>query len=210
MSQKTFGLIAGLAVFLIAGCGSNTPTANTSPQSNTASSPTAAASPSAQASAVATTTDPCQLVTSAEASSLTGVTYTAGTQDNQSPGVCWYGAQTLNVFEVVFAKANSSAEANAQWSQYEAKVQSTLKQAFQQVPGLTLSFNVSDISVTGFDRAATGTFSATYHGQTISASALYTLKGADFFAMSDLAGNQAVPNAAALEAQAQTTSGRLP
>ena len=206
MSQKTLTVIAGVAAIMIAGCGSTSPTANSSPASSASAS--AASSPSAQPSAVATTTDPCQLVTPSEASSLTGVTYSAGTQETS--GVCVYGSQTLNVFEVAFAQAASPADANAQWSQYEAKAQSTLTQAAQQIPGLTVNISVSDISVAGFDRAATGTFSATYQGHTFSASALYTLKGADFFAMSDLTASQPPPTAAALEAQAQTSSARLP
>jgi len=158
------------------------------------------------------TLDPCQIVTSAEASKLASASYGAGKEDTTQGGgkICWYGAQTLNVLEVLVAVASDPATAQAQWSQEEAQVQSQLQQALQYAPGVTVSFNLSDTSLSGADRAAVGTFSETFSGHPISGSGIYVLKGATFFAIVDLVVGQAAPSSTAMEGQAQTVLGRLP
>src|SRR5258708_181257 len=163
MLRKSFGLIGGLALLLIAGCASsNSPTANTSPASSAAASPSAAAR-----SGIKTTTDPCQLVTAAEASTLAGATYGAGAAQANPGGsnTCIYGSQTTNVFEVTVAIASDAATAQAQWAQEESQAQALMTQSVGTLP--TVLINVSDFSLTGADRAAVGTGSISLGPRTI-------------------------------------------
>ena len=201
MPRTTFGLIAALAALLLAGCGSSTTSAT--------GTPSASASPSSQATPA--TTDPCQLVTGAEASQLAGTSYGAGKEETTSGGgkVCWYGAQTVNVFEVIIAVASSPSAAQAQWDQEKSMVESQLQQATSE-PGLKVSFNIADTSIAGADRAAVGTFTESLGGHTISGTAVYLLKGSAFFAMTDLVLDHPAPTTDAMKAQAQVVIGRLP
>ena len=206
MNGRFAGLGASLAILVLAACGSsNTASNNTSP------SP--ASSPSAAASAVATTTDPCQVVTQSEASQLTSTSFGPGKEETSSNGsgkLCWYGGQTTDVFEVFIATASSAATAQAQWDTEKANVQSELTKA-AAVPGMTFSANINDTTLSGADRAASGTLTASYNGHTISGSVLYMLKGAVFCAIVDIrVDGQAPPTISALEAQGQTSLGRLP
>jgi phage protein D len=202
--RKAFAPVALLAVVLLAACGSTSTASNTN-------TPSPSSSPSTQASPTQTTVDPCQVVTQAEASQLAGTTYGAGKEDTTSGGakICWYGAQTLNVFQVLVATASSAAAAQAQWDQEKSQVQAQLEKA-SAVPGLTITINISDTSLSGADRAAVGTITETYNGHTISGSAIYLLKGPIFFAMVDLVVGHAAPTSAAMEAEAQIALRRLP
>jgi hypothetical protein len=209
MNRRFAGLGASLAILVLAACGSSsTASDNTSPSPAQASS-----SPSAAASAVATTTDPCQVVTQGEASQLTSTSFGPGKEETTSNGsgkLCWYGAQTTDVFEVFIATASSAATAQAQWDTEKAQVQSELTKA-TAAPGVTFSVNINDTSIAGADRAASGTLTASYNGHTISGSVLYMLKGAVFCAIVDIrVDGQAPPSISALEAQGQTSLGRLP
>jgi len=224
---------------LLAGCSSSANTATTPPTAPAAastsgttappattsavSSPTAAPSlatvpsqpvaPSGSAttseSAVPTALDPCQLVTSAEASSLAGTTFGDGTEETSDGGgkQCFYGGQTMNVFSVEVAQAPDAATAQAAWSQEEAEAQDAIK---KNVPaGITVALTTGDVTGLG-DRAATISGSATISGQTINASGIYVLKGATFFAFQDLVLGKSAPAPAALQAQARATLGRVP
>ncbi|HSS93806.1 MAG TPA: DUF3558 family protein [Candidatus Dormibacteraeota bacterium] len=210
MSRTPYSLIAGLAVLLLAGCSSSSSTANTSAPPSAAASPHAA-SPSAQASALPASIDPCQLVTSSEAASLTGAAYGAGRQEAYSGNGkgCVYGYQTTNVFFVIVAVAPDAASAQANWAQEQAKAGSLLQQGSGQTLGINITFNWSNVSVTGADQAAAGAFSATKAGRTISGSAIYLLKGPVYVGISDLALG-AAPGSSAMQAQALTVIGRLP
>ncbi len=205
MLRKSFGLIGGLALILIAGCASsNSPTANTSP------APTAAASPSATASPTGTT-DPCQLVTAAEASSLAGASYGAGLKQANTGGsnTCIYGFQTLNVFMVTVAIASDAGTAQAEWAQEETQAQAQMLKG-ASVPGVTVNISTSDFSLTGADRAAVGTGTASLGGHTIAGAAVYALKGPIFFTFSDLTVDHPAPTSTAMQGQAQTVVTRLP
>jgi hypothetical protein len=207
MLRKSFSLIAGLALLLIAGCASsNSPTANTSP------APSAAASPSASArTGIKTTTDPCQLVTAAEASTLAGTSYAAGVEQANSGGsnTCVYGSQTLNVFQVTVAIASDAGTAQAEWAAEESQAQAQMTQTVG-APGAIVIVNISDFSLTGADRAAVGTGTITIGPQRIAGTAVYALKGPIFFTFSDLSVNSAVASATAMQGQAQTVLTRLP
>jgi hypothetical protein len=206
MNHRAFGLAASLAVLVLAACASSTTAIN---PSNTPSAQ-ASSSPSAQASASATALDPCQVVTQSEASQLAGTTYAAGMLDTTTAGsqICWYGFQTTNVFEVIVAQAPDAATAQSMWDQEKGKVQSSLQKSINS--GTTLNLNVNDTSITGADRAATGSFSYSGNGHTIAGSAVYLLKGAVFVAFANLAADHAVATASALETEAQIALGRVP
>jgi hypothetical protein len=172
-----------------------------SPSAGSAVAPPSVAAPSNGATGVPTALDPCQLVTSQEASQLAGASYGAGAESTTSGGgkMCVYGGQTLNVFEVIVGQAPDVATAKAGKAEAEAAI---LAQAgngltFTELPNFA-------------DGAAYVIGSITVQGQTFNGSAIYVLKGTIFFGFSDLALGHPTPNLAALEAQAQVILGRLP
>jgi hypothetical protein len=192
-----------LAALLLVACGSSTsgsssPAPSTSPVSSTPSgSPVAL--------------DPCQLVTSAEASSIAGVTFAAGKEDTTSGGAktCGYGAQTPNVFMVIVDQAPDAATAQADWTKQQADAEAAIKQGLPQ--GTSVNLNVTNVtSLSGADKAAIATFNTTVSGTAVGIIAIYLLKGATFVTFSDLVLGKATPTADAMETQAQTTLGRLP
>jgi Protein of unknown function (DUF3558) len=209
MPRATWSLFALTAIALLAACGTtSTSTATPTPTTPPA---TATPAPTPTPTVVPTTTDPCQLVTSQEASSLAGASYGAGRPDTTSGGakICIYGYQTLNVFLVLVAVATDAATAQADWAQEEAKAQAALNQGAGQ--GANITFNLNDVAnLPGADRAAVGTASGTVSGQTISGSAIYLLKGPIFFTFSDVGLGITPPSISAMEAQAQTSLARLP
>ena len=225
-TRRLCGLTIVIGAMLIAGCTSSAspsasslaaaaPTTAVSSTPTTTPTPSATTAPTASAttaqSAAPTSLDPCQLVTATEASSLAGASFPAGTEGTTSGGgrTCVYGAQTTNVFSVLVAQAPDAATAQADWTQEEAKAQSTLEKGVPS--GVTVSLNLSDVSnVAGADRAAVGTGSATISGETIHGSVIYLLKGAAFVYFGDLVLGKAAPATADMEAQATTTLGRVP
>ncbi len=92
------------------------------------------------------------------------------------------------------------------WSQEEANAVATITQG---LPAGITAPTFGDISGVG-DRAAAAGGSATISGQTVSISAIYTLKGATFLTFSDLVLNKPAPTIAALAAQAVTSLTRVP
>jgi len=204
MNRKLLGVAAGLAILTLGACG------GTSTSGNATTSP--APSPKASASAAVTpaAVDPCQVVTMSEASQLAGANYATSKEDTTAGGskICWYGAQTTNVFEVLVATAPSASAAQAAWDQEKSQAAAELQQA--AAAGVSINFNISDTNLSGADRAAVGTFSGTISGQTIAGTALYFIKGVNFVAIVDLVLNKTPPTAAAMEAQGQTSLGRLP
>jgi len=195
-------VITTLAALLLVSCASST-SGSSSP------APTSPASVTPSGSPVAL--DPCQLVTSAEASSIAGVTFAAGKEDTTSGGAktCGYGAQTPNVFMVIVVQAPDAATAQADWTQEQAKAEAAIKQGLP--PGATVNLNVTNVTtLSGADKAAIATFNTTVSGTAVGITAIYLLKGATFVTFSDLVIGKAAPTADAMEAQAQTTLGRLP
>jgi hypothetical protein len=211
-------LTALLASLLLAAACNAAATSSPSPASGTpaAAIPTESATieptagSTAEQTGVPTSLDPCQLVTASEASALAGASFGAGTEGTTSGGAktCVYGGQTLNVFQVLVAQAPDAATAQSQGTQLQAQAEDALKKGAPS--GTNVSLNVTDVTVAGADKAAVATASATISGTTISISAIYVLKGATFFSFSDLVVGNAAPSSSALEAQAQTTLGRIP
>src|SRR5436305_313764 len=135
----------------------------------------------ADAGAQATALDPCQLVTSSEASSLAGAAFDTGLDTTEDNGarLCVYGSQTLNVLSVVAAQAPDADTAQASWSEEEAAAQRLMQQTLP--PGVSLDVTVNDVSdLPSFDRAAVAQASATVAGRTLNISAIYLLKGSTF------------------------------
>jgi hypothetical protein len=193
--------VAAVLAVLLAACSSGgQPSADKSPQGGIpgpgAPSASATPTPATSASGAATTIDPCQLVTAAEASTLTGVTYTSGKLevDSVSSRRCIYGGQTKHVFEVIVAQAASPAAAKAYATALRAQA--------EQLIGASVALS----AVTGIGDDAE-TLHATKSG--IDMAGLYVVKGANGFALVDetLGTAASIP---ALETQAQTVLSRLP
>lgn len=202
-SRRTVFVAA--AAFLLVACGGS-PTATASP---TPSAPSTAGA--LQQSPTPVSLDPCQLVTSSEASSLAGASFGPGQEGTTEGGAktCVYGAQTRNVFSVLVTQASDAATAQADWAQEQAKAQAAVKQGVP--PGVNVNLNLTDVSnLAGADRAAVASFNTTISGVAVGITAIYVLKGAVFFSFSDLVVGAAPPSTSAMEAQAKTVLGRLP
>lgn len=161
------------------------------------SRPATAPAPISSGSA-STTIDPCQLMTQAEASQLTGVAYGPGKEEVDPGGGrrCIYGAQTHNVFEMIVVQASTVEQAQA--VKTELLAQLGAKVPLTHVPGV------------GDDAQALQT-SMSLSGGTLYVGALYVLQGTVGFAIVDETNNSSgCPGTAALVSQAQTAIGRLP
>ena len=198
---------------LLAACGASTTGGTPTPAGTSApaATPTAtpASTPTASQTAVPTSLDPCQVVPASEASSVAGVSFATGKEETYSGNGkgCVYGAATLNVFTVIVAVAPDAATAQADWVTEEAQVKATLQTAAQ---GHGINVSSGDVSLSGADKAAVGTGSASIAGVTLAASVIYFLKGATFVSFSDLTLGHTAPSAATMEAEAQNVIGRLP
>ena len=143
-----------------------------------------APSESALPSAVATDIDPCQLITSADASSWVGVTFGAGKESDNENNVrsCTYAAPGPNLFIVAVAIAPDADTAKAAEAAEEADLQSQANQlgtlAIKKIPNFADNTDAAILQ---------GSMSA--GGQKIGARAMYVLRGTTFFAFSDIAIN---------------------
>jgi hypothetical protein len=158
---------------------------------------------------VATPLDPCQLVPASEASAVAGATFGAGQEEPSGTDGkrCVYGAPTRNVFSVVVGQADSSADAEADYSTEEADAQAAIT---RQVPsGVKLNEQTQEVSGIA-DRATVVSGSVNMGGASIAASAIYLLNGAVFLTFSDVVVGAAAPSASALEAEATKALARVP
>lgn len=185
---------------------STAPTIELSPspvESPTASASTESTAPetSSLPTGVPTALDPCQLVTSQEASQLSGGSFGAGVEGTTSGNgkTCVYGGNTLNVFNVIVGQTPDVATAQAGKAEAQAALQKLATKGVQitQLPSLGDG---------GVYMSGGGTIS----GATINISAIYVLKGTVFFGFSDLLLGRPAPTSDAMQAQAQTVLGRLP
>jgi hypothetical protein len=208
MVRATLGFTSLLAVGALAGCASSATTTATA----TATPVVATAAPTAvvSASAVPTSVDPCQVVPASEASSLTGASYTAGKEETTGGGgkVCLYGSSTLNILWVIVGQSADASTAQAQFAQEEADAQAFLQNGLPA--GANANATLSDVSITGADQAAVGTGSASLSGQTLNFTDLAARKSASFLFFSNVTLGHPAATAAAMQAQAQTSLGRLP
>ena len=182
-----------LLALVASACGSS-PAANTG--SPTPASPLPSASPSASAKAVSY--DPCVLMTAQEASTLTGVNYTAGLEQSDAQKRCVYGYQTTEVLMIGIVQAPDIATVQAEEAQARA--------ALQQQAGQGLNFT----ELHGFgDTAAVIHVSQSVNGTTLALCGIYVVKGLIFFFITDVAANHAVPSNSALEDEATKVLSRL-
>lgn len=224
MSRTKVTLAIAACALLVAGCSSTGssatavaggPTSPSGAASNAPSAPTAptapaTSSPDVSVSGVATSLDPCQIVTSAEASALAHTTYGPGKEEVNEPNdpnsgkTCTYGAQTTNVFQVSVAQASDQGAADAAFDQDVAKAKAEVSR--QLPPGMALALT----SVSGLgDRAETAYMTVSLGGKAFGISAIYVLSGATFFAFSDLVVGQQPPTTADMTTQAQTSLSRI-
>jgi len=166
-----------------------------------ASEPASEPAKSNEPTGVPTAIDPCQLVTSDEASTLAGAQFGPGTEDTTEGNgrICTYGANTLNVFTVVVGEAPDAATAQAEKADFKAQLEQTISKGVKVT-------ELPDFA----DGAAIFGGSATVGGQKISASSIAVLKGTTFFAFSDVKLGGDAPSNDALQAQAETCLGRIP
>ncbi|MGA7988569.1 MAG: hypothetical protein WCB51_09250 [Candidatus Dormiibacterota bacterium] len=180
---------------LVAACGSS-PTATTGTPTPASASPSASNSP---ASGTPVSYDPCVLVNAQEASTLTGINYSAGLEQlDNATKLCIYGNQTTDVFNIGIAQAPDLATAQAD----EAQARAALQKA--AAGGL----NFTEIQGVG-DAAAVVQASRSTNGTTIALCGIYVLKGTIFFFITDVAVNHAVPSNADLQGEATKVLSRL-
>jgi hypothetical protein len=222
LARTAFGVSIIAFAALLSACSSSTPTTTSIPQqlitSNTpiptaAPSPTVASSPTAApaasstplSTAIPTALDPCQLITSQEASALAGASFGTGTEDTIPGGgkTCTYGSQTTNIFFVEVVQAADEATAEAAQTQFLADLQAKLQELSTE--GLNVT-QVPDFA----DGAVSAQANINAGGETINGSAFGFRKGTVFFGFSDVVVGGAAPTSAAMQTQATTVLGRLP
>ncbi|MGD0173401.1 MAG: DUF3558 family protein [Anaerolineales bacterium] len=203
MTRMTLGISVLTIAALLSACAAptSTPVPTSTPAPTSTSAPT---SPKQQATA-ATSLDPCQLITSAEASKLAGGSFGAGEESTTSGGgkICTYGANTKNVFMVEVGQAPDVATAKAYQADFLATIQENLAQLTSE--GLV----PTDVPNLG-DAAIYAEASFTLPTGTLNGSAIGVRKGTIFFGYSDLVADGPAPTRAAMESEAKTVLGKLP
>jgi hypothetical protein len=203
--RATAGL-AVVAALAVAGCtGGASPSASTPIIANASTPPEAsetiapapsdatsseAPSESALPSAVATDIDPCQLITSADASSWTGVKFGAGKESTTASNIrtCNYNAAGPNLFFIAVGIAPDAATAKAA----EAAEEADLASEAQSMAGLGMTVEKLPNFAENTD-AAILQGGGTDAGQKVAARAMFVLRGTTFFAFSDTAINSGEP-----------------
>ncbi len=194
-----------ISVLAIAALLSACATPTSTPTPTTAPTPTPAPTSPKQAATVATSLDPCQLVTSQEASKLAGASFGAGKESTSSGGgkICTYGSETSNVFMVDVGQAPDIATAKAYQADFVATLQENLAQL---VSGGLVPTDVPNLG----DAAIYAQVTLNANGGTINGAAIGVRKGTIFFGFSDLVLGGIAPTQAAMEAQAKTVLAKLP
>ena len=214
--------IAGLAACTSSGGSSTAPSISVVPSASVSATaepsaaempseqPSAAASESADAStgpsAVATSIDPCQLVTPDEMATLTGSQFgppSSSTAANNGR-VCNYGQEGVG-FNVIVVQAPDAATAKSQEPAFKAQLEQAATAA-----------GISDAKLTELPDFLPGVDAAIIHGSTtingtkIGAVAFYALKGAVLLALTELTQGGTIATDAAMEAEGKTALGRIP
>ncbi len=197
MKKTTLAVSVVVLAALVSACAAPTPTpAPTSTPAPTAEKP---------AATVSTSLDPCQLITSAEASKLAKASFGEGLEETTSGGgkFCTYGANTTNVFMVFVGQAPDIATAKAYQADFEALIQENLAQLTSE------GFVPTDVAGLG-DAAIYDEASFTLPTGTLNGSVIGVRKGTIFFGFSDLVADAPAPSRAAMEAQAKVILEKLP
>ncbi len=180
----------------------NTPVTQ-SPSPSTSSSPSATPTASSSGSPAQALSNPCQVLTRAEASALSGVSMPAGVKKSWGTAgfKCGYTSGSVEAF-VILEQAASPGKATAEWNAEKASLQ---KQAIPA--GVKISATV----MPGLgDRAELFVGSVTSGGVKSTMMAVFVLKGSTFVDVGDFAllGTKP-PTASALKAQAATCVSRV-
>ncbi len=155
---------------------------------------------------VKTQLDPCQLISSQEASALAGASFGTGVEGSTPGGLktCTYGSQTTNVFTVDVVQAPDVNTAKVDKAQFLEDLQASLQQLTNEGLNVTQDPNFAD-------GAVLATASVNGGGIIMNGSAIGVLKGTIFFGFSDIVvGGGAAPDTIALRSEATTVLGRLP
>jgi hypothetical protein len=185
------------------------PTATNLPQPTATAVPTPTQPPAVAAApqqqVVNTLLDPCVLVPSQDASTLTGTPFGQGVESSTPGGlkICTYGSQSADVFTVEVVQASNVAAAQAAKTQFVADLQANLQQITDQGINVTQLPNFADGAVIGQVSFSGG-------GMTLNGSAMGFLKGTIFVGFSDLNMNGSAPTSDALQNEATTVLERLP
>lgn len=209
-SLAPLGALLMISSLLLSACSSLVPAATavpTLPPATDTAVPTATTAPTdTQAAAIKPSgLDPCQLISSAEASKLTGATFGQGTEGTIAGGVnsCTYGAQATNLFFVEVIQAADKATADKAEKDFLDTLNANVQNLTNQ--GLT----VTQIP-TFADGAVYADASITAMGTQVDGSAFAFRKGNIFFGFSDVVIGGVAPTQALAQAEAQTVLGRLP
>jgi hypothetical protein len=194
-SSTTAAAVAAAAATTAASEASSTPPAPTS--SDPSSTPPTA-------SAVAVTSNPCDVLTQAEATALSGASMPAGVRQPWGSGgavKCGYHSGSTEAF-LILAKASSPATAQAAWDAEKADLQK------QAAPA---GVKVTATAVTGIgDQAELFVGSVSVNGIKNTVMAIFVLKGDTFLDLGDFALLGAKPATTAdLTSQAATSAGRV-
>lgn len=192
---------------------SSTPVPTIAPSPTIAPNPTITPTPivtpagtsTPQQTAEPVSLDPCQLITSQEASTLTGATFGEGMGKTLPGGgkTCTYGSQTTNIFFVEVVQAPDEATAEAAQTQFLADLQTNLQQLTSE------GFKVNQVPNFA-DGAVTAQVNVNAGGMNVSGSAFAFRKGTIFVGFSDVAVGGAAPSSDAMQSEATTVLGRLP
>jgi hypothetical protein len=184
-------------------------TATETAVSSASEAPSAAASEptdaSAGPSAVATSIDPCQLVTADEVATLMGAPFgpPSSTTGENNSRICDYGQEGLD-FEVIVVQAPDAATAKQQEPAFKAQLEKEATDAgipnlkLTELPGLEPGVDAALLRGT----TSTGTPSG--------GAAFYALKGPVLLALSELAEGSRSASDAAIEAEGKVALGRIP
>jgi hypothetical protein len=205
MNRKMITISVLAIATLLSACNAATSTPTPTAAALPTSTPIPASVQQPQAAA-SVALDPCQLVTSQEASTLAGTTFGTGTEGSTPEGLktCAYSYQATNTFTVDVGQAADAASAKAYKDQFLADLQANLQQLTSQGLNITQLPNFAD-------GAVLASVSLNVQGMALNGSAIGVLKGTIFFGFSDIViGGGAAPTSAALQSEATTVLGRLP
>ncbi len=220
LARKLFS-ISVISVFaLLSACGTSTPATRNnlpptagSPASTSVPSLTDTPLPAATTSAASlppqtgktTSLNPCQLISSQEASTLTGVQFKTGLEGTLPGGgkTCSYNSTSQSVFQVEVVQAPDIATADAAKAKFLTDLQAKMQQLSSQGINVTQLPNFAD-------GALTVQTAITYNGETINGSAFAFRKGTIFIAFSDTVVGKPAPSSTIMQSEANMVLGRLP
>ncbi|MGH2464465.1 MAG: hypothetical protein ACRDGI_03315 [Candidatus Limnocylindrales bacterium] len=150
---------------------------------------------------MATALDPCTIIPNATVNTLAAATFSAGTESTTAGGskICTYGAQTLDVFEVLVAQAPDVATAQAEEQSAEDDLAKAAGEGIKFTEDMTIG-----------DGAVYGRQGLEINGVPFSGSAMYFLKGPIFVGFNQIEQGSDTMSTDAMVAEAQLIVSQLP